>query len=81
MVNSRVEWHTLPEFVVVPPVVNKTIGEVPGHHKLKRSTGLVLIIYRVHLKIPETEDLVVQELKRAQKVYYFYLFIYYQKKW
>lgn len=54
--DSWVELHTLPEFVVVPPVVNKTTRKVPGHHELKRSTSLVLIIDGVHLNEAETKQ-------------------------
>lgn len=45
---------TLPELVALPLVVNKAISQVPGHHKLHRSTCLLLIVYRVHLREPET---------------------------
>ncbi len=45
---------TLPELVALPLVVNKAISQVPGHHKLQRSTCLLIIVHRVHLREPET---------------------------
>ena len=44
----------LPELVALPLVVYKTISQVPGHHKLQKSTCRLLSVHRVHLREPET---------------------------
>lgn len=57
---------TLPELVALPLVVNKAISQVPGHHKLQRSTCLLIIVHRVHLREPETT---VEPVLQWNKVY------------
>lgn len=59
---------TLPEIVALPLVVNKAISQVPGHHKLERSTCLLLIVHRVHLREPETTVESVLQWDKAQNL-------------
>lgn len=65
---DQLKLVNLPELVELPLVVNKAISQVPRHHKLQRSTCLLLIVDRVHLREPETTVQSVLEWNKAYRL-------------